>query len=446
MNKKIPVSLVVAVILVAMTVTFSMTMVISQRIFNQNVTALQEKSAMFEKLAKIDTTIRTNFYGQFKDDTIFNTTAAGYIAGLGDKDSKYYTAEQYVTLTDRRSGKLMGIGVNVEKDTGSGYGRVVDVYNDTPASEAGIVVGDLITKIGEIDVKPLASSEVINNSLYDVDGGTTDITYVVNSTGEEKTVSLIRRAYTVPTVASEIINNIGYIEISDFTTATPVEFDSQLQSLLSNNVAALVFDIRDNQSTNLESVARILDILLPQGALINSEYKQDTINNVYSTSVLYNSDARQIELPMVCITNQNTAYGAEIFAADLLEYHKAKIVGTKTAGKGSIQKEFIQSDGSAVVLTIAKMLTKSGNHISDVGVEPNFISELNEQQLSIAYSYTTSTDPQIIRALDVAANLIKGTTTEINLTATPAPSAQPTDDPATDDQADESTNEQTDEE
>ncbi|MEG2770383.1 MAG: peptidase, partial [Oscillospiraceae bacterium] len=156
MNKKVPVSLVVAVILVAMTVTFSMTMIISQRIFNQNVSSVQEKSAMYDKLAKIDIVARNNFYGQIQDDVLMDTMAAGYVAGLGDKNNKYYTKTQYTDLLSRQAGKLMGLGFDIVKDSSSGYFKIITVYNDSPASEIGMAKSDNLTMIGEVDVRTLS--------------------------------------------------------------------------------------------------------------------------------------------------------------------------------------------------------------------------------------------------------------------------------------------------
>ena len=137
MNKKISVSLAITVALLAMTVTFSITMIVAMRMFDNQVQSVQEKESMYGKLSEIDKFVRANYYGEINDDTLYDTIASGYILGLGDRYATYYTAKAFTELQDMQNGKIMGIGVDVIKDT-SGAARITKVYADSPADQMGM--------------------------------------------------------------------------------------------------------------------------------------------------------------------------------------------------------------------------------------------------------------------------------------------------------------------
>ena len=407
MNKKISVSLVVAIILVAITTTFSMTFIFAQEIFNKNIVSLQEKSATYEKLAKLDVVARNNFYGEINDEILLDTISAGYIAGLGDKNSKYYSKTQYSSYLASISSEASSVGVEIIKDTASGYARVVEVYALTTAADAGIVKNDFITHINDIGVKGLTQTQ-INAMLKDFNEEKITVTYLTGATNEEKTVDLAKRTHTIPTVTSELIGSVGYMKLSNFNGSTPMEFETQIQDLVSNGAESFVFDVRNNTSSDLDSVQRVLDMLLPSGVIAKGEYRN--IGGAQTTiKTLYTSDAREMREPMVVLVNENTASGAELFAVDLQETDKAEIVGVETAGIGTIQEIFPQTDGSAMQITVARLLTSENNYIDGIGVIPDFGAVLSEEQQLEWYSLTTANDPQIIRAVSIAENLARGT-------------------------------------
>ena len=395
MNKKMPISLAIAIIFIVMTVTFSLTMVYSQRLFDKNVTSVQEKYATFDKLSKLDIVVRNNFNGTINDDTLMDTLAAGYIAGLGDKYSKYYTSAQYTEMVRREEGKSISIGVETVIDSSSGYAKVITVYPNSPAAEAGIAVGDYITMIGETSTRGL-TMEKIKNLLYANEGEGVLITYVSHLNGEEKTADIVRHLYTIPTVTTELVGENGYVKITNITDNTPVEFDSKINSLKSNGAKTLVFDLRNINSNNYNALHRILDILLPGGTLIYGNYNDGT------TKVLYTSDPREENMPMVVIVNENTAGAGEMFAALLRESGKAKIVGTETAGRGTLQQVFVQPDGSAIEITVASLTTAAGFDYNGTGITPDYEATLSSDQVQNYYMLTIEDDTQILRALEVA--------------------------------------------
>lgn len=406
MNKKIPLSLVVAIVLVAMTITFSITMVEAQRLFDQNVSSVQEKSAMYDKLAKLDTTVRDHYYQEIDDKILYDAMAEGYLKGLPDSNNRYYTDAQYKFLQAKMEGRSMGVGIEVVKDAASGYMRVIKVYDGSPAMEMGITKGDYISKIGDASVTSYSAEKV--RSTLQGDEGTTVALTVISTEGaatQEWGVNLTRRSFTIPSVESQLIRETAYIRITDFNSRTYSEFYSQYQELVAQGAKALILDVRDNTSTDLTSVCDVLDLLLPSGTLLSGEYKGGELKT------LYTSDDRATGLSVVVLTNENTAFGAELFAADLQGYGKAKIVGVKTAGQGTIQELYPQQDGSALQLTVATMIPgpgNNGNRFDKVGLTPDFEAALTDEQKQNFYNLTVVDDGQIQQAVRVAESLVRG--------------------------------------
>ena len=176
MNKKISISLAITIAIIAMTVTFSVTMVLAGQRFNNTVSSVKEKENMYSKLAEIDKYVRDNAYYEINDDTLNDTIASGYMLGTGDRAAVYYTANAYAELQDIADGKLMGIGVDVVKDA-SGAARIIRVYDDSPAAEAGLEKGGYITAIDGTDVKGLTRDNVTSR-LRGETGTTVTVTYL----------------------------------------------------------------------------------------------------------------------------------------------------------------------------------------------------------------------------------------------------------------------------
>src|SRR5699024_3269644 len=132
-----------------MAVTFSITMVLSMNMFNNTVTSVKNRERMYNKLSEIDRYVRANEYFEINEDTLNDTIASGYMLGISDKYARYYSAQAYNELVGTQSGRLMGIGVAVVKDTSSGYARITRVYSNSPAEDLGFEVGGFITAIGD---------------------------------------------------------------------------------------------------------------------------------------------------------------------------------------------------------------------------------------------------------------------------------------------------------
>lgn len=395
MNKKISLGAAVTFMCIVAAVTFSITMVVSARLFDSKVFNIKEREAMYNKLANIDQLVRTNYSGEIDEENLLDYLAIGYLAGINDPYASYMRATEYETAQKNSSGKSIGIGMEIVKDS-SGYYVVTDVYANSPAEGAGMKRGDLIVSLGGKDLSQVKSAE-LNDLLYGDSGSTLSLT--LRREGEDIPLDVVRRECEITSVYSRMIGEDGYIRISQFNDATVKQFASALASLQSQGAKSLIFDLRDNGGGIIKSAAEILDTLLPEGDIVSGTMKDG------QTKVLYTSDANEVDLPMVVITNKNTASAAELFAAAIRDYNKGKLVGQNTYGKGVMQGTYKLTDGSAVEMTIGYFNPPSGQNFQGVGLKPDFESALSSENEKKLYSLTDEQDTQLKKAIEVANSL-----------------------------------------
>lgn len=397
MSRKVSLSVAVTVTLIAMAVTFSITMVLSMNMFNNTVTSVKNRERMYNKLSEIDRYVRANEYFEINEDTLNDTIASGYMLGISDKYARYYSAQAYNELVGTQSGRLMGIGVAVVKDTSSGYARITRVYSNSPAEDLGFEVGGFITAIGDTSVKNLADTAAIQSALLGEEGSIVTINYLT-PTREEVTQDVTRANYTVSTVFGQMIGeNCAYICIDDFATTTGTEFRNTVDSLRSQGATSFVFDLRNNAGSNLTAALIAADYCVPSGLMAQSQLNDGTVED------LRVSDDTEITQPMVCIVNSGTAGGAELFANTLRKMGGATLVGTTTAGKGVVLSDPQSlSDGSAIVITLGLILDNEGQNWNGTGLTPDIESTLSADEASSYYDLTVDTDPQIVRAVSAA--------------------------------------------
>lgn len=363
MNKKITISTAITIAIIAMTVTFSVTMILARQIFDRTIPSVKEKESMYSKIAEIDKYVRANYYGDIQDATLNDMIGYGYILGTGDKNASYYNARQFSEMLDIQRGNIMGIGVEVVKDASSGYGRINAVYNGSPAETLNMEVGGFITMIDGSEVKTM-SQEAINAKLRGEGGTQVTVKYMAPD-GTVSEYPIIRNKYVVPSVSYSMIDeNCGYIRIFRFDTTTLNQFSRAINDLQDQGAKNLTIDLRDNKGGLLSAATDSLDLLVGRGDLAVAEFKDG------SHKVLAESDDSSVKLPIVVMVNKNTASSAELFAQTLREMNGAQLMGEKTMGKWTIQDEpHRMSDGSAVVVTVAKMLTGSGANFDGSGLE-----------------------------------------------------------------------------
>lgn len=399
MNKKISVSLALTIAIIAMTVTFSVTMILARQIFDQTIPSVQEKESMYSKLSELDKYVRANYYGDIQDPTLFDMISYGYILGTGDRNATYYTAKQYTELLEVQSGNIVGVGVDVVKDT-SGYARITQVYAGSPAEELGLQVGGFITAIDGADVKNLTRENVL--ARLQGESGTEVVISYMSPDNETADYTVIRSKYVIPSVEYQMMEDaVGYIRIIQFDSTTLNQFSQAVNDLTGQGAVALMFDLRGNGGGVLSAAVDCIDLLVPKGDIVYAEDKNG------ERTLMGESDESSVDLPMVVLVDGTTASSAELFAASLREFSGAQLVGQTTYGKGTIQAEpHRMSDGSAVVVTVAKMITGAGSTFDGTGLTVDI--EVVPDASADA-STPIESDTQAIRAL-AAAKLAAGVT------------------------------------
>ena len=390
MNRKISVGMTVTIVILAMTVTFSITMLMAMRLFDHTVTSVKEKESMYNKVAEVDRYVRANDYYDIDETVLYDRLTAGYLLGTGDKYARYYTASAYTDLLNAQSGKLMGIGVELAIDQ-SGYAKVIKVYDESPAKEAGLQRGDYITTIDGADIKSLSSVEAVQNKLRGESGTSVNVGWL-DSENAQHTADLTHSGFTANSVDSALVQgNVGYIKIWQFDNSTPSELDFALRSLTASGAQSFIFDLRDNGGGILDDAISCIELVAPEGVLA---YAEDKAGN--RTLLGSSTGDSVISQPTVCLVNENTASAAELFASSL-----RTLCGTRPQRL---------SDGSAVVVTVAKLICGDGSCFDGTGLTVDVERPLTADEQASYYDYTLDTDPQIQRAVSCAQQLTGVTT------------------------------------
>lgn len=396
MSKKVSLGVAATVTLIAMAVTFSMTMTVSMNMFNNTVSSVKNKERMYNKLSEVDRYVRANEYFDINDDTLNDTIASGYMLGISDRYARYYSAKAYSERVGLANGRLMGIGVSVVKDPSSGYARITRVYDNTPATNVGLEVGGFITAIGDTSTRSMSDTAAMTSALLGEEGSTVNIKYLT-PLREEQSFEITHANYTTPSISTVRLmdNGVGYLRIDSFTSGTAVEFRNAVNSLTNQGATSLIFDLRDNSGENLNAALVATDYCVPSGLIAQS---QDKGGNVADLRM---SDENEITLPMVCLVNGSTASGAELFANALHKMAGATIVGSTTAGKGVLLSDPQSlSDGSAVVITVGILLDNEGKNWNGTGLTPDVDASLTNDEQSSYYDFTVDNDPQIAKAIN----------------------------------------------
>lgn len=396
MSKKVSLGVAATVTLIAMAVTFSMTMTVSMNMFNNTVSSVKNKERMYNKLSEVDRYVRANEYFDINDDTLNDTIASGYMLGISDRYARYYSAKAYSERVGLANGRLMGIGVAVVKDPSSGYARIIRVYDNTPATNVGLEVGGFITAIGDTSTRSMSDAAAMTSALLGEEGSTVNIKYLT-PLREEQSFEIIHANYTTPSISTVRLmdNGVGYLRIDSFTSGTAVEFRNAVNSLTNQGATSLIFDLRDNSGENLNAALVATDYCVPSGLIAQSQDKGGNVTD------LRMSDENEITLPMVCLVNDSTASGAELFANALRKMAGATIVGSTTAGKGVLLSDPQSlSDGSAVVITVGILLDNEGKNWNGIGLTPDVDASLTNDEQSSYYDFTVDNDPQITKAIN----------------------------------------------
>ena len=342
----------------------------------QTDTALQEFLQVYYDL-------EDDYYTDIDKTKMIDQAIAAMLDYLGEDYSTYMNQDETADLENHLSGQYVGIGISITNGN-----QIVKVYQDTPASRVGLLDNDVITSINGTSTEGLDQSAV--SALI---SKTEENTITINRNGQTHTFKVTAETINSPLI-SEIYeeNNkrIGYILIESFTNTVEEEFAKSLTDLESQGIDSLIIDVRSNTGGYLKGATAIASMFLEKGKTIYSLEGKD------STDVYVDETDEKRDYPVMILMNDGTASASEVLAAALKENYGATLLGTTSYGKGKVQLTKSLEDGSMVKYTTARWLTPSGECIDEIGLDPDYLVNLEKDAETGLY-----TDTQLEKAREL---------------------------------------------
>ena len=350
--------------------------------------------ARFKKLEKVLSVLDEEFLFEYDEETLEEAAIRGLLDGLEEPYTSYFNVDETKEFLTETEGEYEGVGMYLSVDTVKNLPIVLLPIKNSPAEEAGILPGDYILEIDGKDVTAASLEEVAASVKGEADS-TVTVKFRRYSSETEYTEfekTLKRRKVELYPFEYEVMNdNIAYIKFESFDEKAADNFEKALKEMSkTNDIKGLIIDVRNNPGGLLTTAGEIIDSLLPNGVITYTVDKKGEKDYMYS-------DSKALNLPIVVITNENSASASEIMAAAIQDSANGCTVGTTTYGKGLVQKFKSLGDGTYIKLTIAEYFSPNGNKINEIGVIPNH---------EVLDNTETEADEQLEKALEVIANMI----------------------------------------
>ena len=344
-------------------------------------------------LSQFRSELEKKYIGEINDEKLIEGAIKGYVDALGDPYTTYYTKEEMKTIMEETNGNFVGIGIYMTKDLEKNAILIIKPIEDSPAEKAGILPGDIITKVDDIEYSG-DNLEEASNKIRGEEG--TTVKLEIYRDGETKTFELTRTKVVVSHVTAKVLdNNIGYIAISDFEGECASEFETKYKQLEKQGIKKLIIDIRNNGGGIVDEALKIANMLVDKDStLLITKDKSGTEEITKAT------EKSIINIPTVLLVNEYSASASEILAGALKDNEKATLVGTKTYGKGIIQELHQLSDGSGLKITVSEYYTPNHNAIHKIGITPDIEIDLSED---VKQQTTTQEkdDNQLQKAIEI---------------------------------------------
>ena len=339
--------------------------------------------------------VEEKYKGEIDDDKLKQSALKGYIEGLGDEYTEFLTKDEWDDL-DSSLSEFVGIGVYMSQLKSSNDAVIIGVIDeDTPAGKAGIQAGDIIKTVEDEDVSG-KGVEYVSSKVKGPEG--TKVSIKVLRGDQEIEFTMTREQVKVYKIKHEMLeNNIGYIDFDSFTDTSFDEFKEAYTDLKNNGAKSLIVDLRNNTGGYVKSALEIADLFVDSGKTLLITEDKDGNRTIQKSS----SD-KTIDMPVVVLVNEYTASASEILTGILKDYGIAKIVGTKTYGKGVIQEIYPDvlgtKIGGALKITVSEYFTPSENKINKIGITPDEEVELNEDS---SVKITKENDAQLQKSIEL---------------------------------------------
>lgn len=397
-DKKYRIYKTIMMLAIVIFITFMVTSISLYTYFTKNPIILvsntkSTQNDIANKLENYRQIIEKYYLGEIDDTKLEEGAIKGYIEGLGDPYTEYISKEDMKDYLEDTMGNFVGIGIYMVKNTQYDRIQVLSTIKGSPAEKIGIQAGDLIISVDGVEYKADDMTTASNNIKGEE--GTKVIIELLRGTQNIK-YEIIREKVKVNQVEGKVLsNNIGYIQFTSFDETTAEDFKAKYQELAKQGIQSLIIDLRNNGGGIVNQALEIADYIATKDSVLLYEVdknSKETVRKAKTDPI--------INMPIIILTNENTASASEILAGALKDLGKAKTVGTTTYGKGVIQQILKLSDGSGIKITIEEYQTPNKNKINKVGIEPDEKVELPDSVESV-FNVKESEDTQLQKAIEM---------------------------------------------
>lgn len=350
-----------------------------------------------KKMDVIDTIIDDYYLrsDEIDEEVLQEYIIKGYVAGLNDPYSVYFNEEETKELFETTSGEFGGIGALMSQNRETGIVTLTNIYKDSPAEKGGFLKNDILYKVDGEEISGMDLDEIVKK-VKGEKGTKVTLTVLRGEEKKEYEAEVTRDIIQAQTVEYEMKEEgIGYIRLSEFDQVSLKQFEDALTDLEKQDMKALIVDLRGNPGGNLSTVCGILDLILPEGAMVSTKDRSG------EEEVYMSDEEHQLTIPLSVLVDGTSASASEIFAGAVQDHEAGTIVGTTTYGKGVVQNIFDLKDGTSVKLTISEYFTPDGRNIDGKGIKPD---------VEVKYIYdeeNPEADNQFDKALEVTKEKMK---------------------------------------
>lgn len=383
----------IIIIFTTAVITFLMSIVIlTNKYGHDDISILNNFSSKYYILDEIMETLKQKYVDEIDEEKLIEGAAQGMVAAVGDEYTTYISKEDAGNFETAILGSFDGIGIYIGANTDNNQIVVIAPIEGSPADEADIKPNDIILKVDDVEYNA-DSMDVAVSKIKGTPGTTVKLTIKRDNEIIEKEVK--RETVKLTHVETEVLDkNIGYVKLSSFDQGCSTEFEEKVEELINEEkVKGLIIDLRNNPGGILTEVIKIADYLLPECNIVS-------IQDSEGGQIIYkSSNASYVDLPIVVLTNGNSASASEILAGAIKDNGKGKIVGKTTYGKGTVQEVISLSDGSIVKITTNKYYTPSGVEINKVGIIPDVEVDISEEYKN-SLDIPQNKDAQLKKAIE----------------------------------------------
>lgn len=324
-----------------------------------------KSSSLSAKLSIIRNKINEEYIGEINENDLIEGAIKGYVSGLNDVYTEYLPESEMSSYTEDIEGEFVGIGVYITKDAKNNQILVYGTIPDSPAEEAGLKTGDIITSVDGVECNG-DDYDTITNSIKGKEG--TKVSIGILRNGEELSFEIERKTVEVKHITfQKLENNIGYINISSFEGDVSAQFETAYNDLANQGITSLIIDIRNNGGGIVDEALDIAEMMTEKGQILLIESDKNG-----NEEVIKSEKSKTITMPIMLLVNEYSASASEILAGILKEnVENATLIGNTTYGKGVIQTLYPLTDGSGIKITTNEYFTPNHNEINKIGIEPD---------------------------------------------------------------------------